>query len=76
MVHKKEKAEFNFLLFLIIGGNMKNNFVVKMNREQRRSKKASRVAQWIVDTILKLDNEHLIEFYNLISDELRKRGVA
>ena len=38
--------------------------------------KESTVAKWIVDTILKLDSKHLIEFRNLISDELRKRGVS
>lgn len=54
---------------------MKNNLNVRLNREQRRNKKASAVAKWIVDTILKLDNDHLIEFYNLITNELVKRGV-
>lgn len=36
----------------------------------------SNIAKWIVETILKLDSDHLIEFRNLITDELKKRGVV
>lgn len=54
---------------------MKNNLNVRLNREQRRNKKASAVAEWIVNTILKLDTTHLLEFYSLIQEELRKREV-
>lgn len=46
-----------------------------MNREQRRNKKANKLAQWIVKSILKLPDDELIQFFNLINNELHKRGV-
>lgn len=47
-----------------------------MNREQRRNKKVNKVAKWIVDSILKLNDENLLEFYKLIEKELEKRGIV
>ena len=46
-----------------------------MNRKIRRNKKANKIANWIVNTILKLDNFYLINFYILIQEELKKRGI-
>lgn len=46
-----------------------------MNRKQRRNKKGNIVAKWIVESILKLDDENLLNFYLLIKNELEERGV-
>lgn len=46
-----------------------------MNRKQKRNKKANKIAKWIVDSILKLDDENLIAFYEMIDSELKKRSL-
>lgn len=48
-----------------------------MNKIYNKYKKnsAGAVAKWIVNTILKLDTKNLLEFYNLIRNELIKRGT-
>lgn len=45
-----------------------------MNRKQRRNRKAYKVANWIINSILKLEDFDLIDFYILIEEELKKRG--
>lgn len=46
-----------------------------MNREIRRNKKANKTANWIINSILKLNDDDLILFFDLISKELKKRGI-
>lgn len=46
-----------------------------MSFQKKKKVKANKVATWIVNSILKLDDKNLLNFYQLISDELLKRGV-
>lgn len=46
-----------------------------MNRKLKRNKYTLKVAKWIVESILKLDDENLLNYYLIIKEELEKRGV-
>lgn len=45
-----------------------------MNFKQK-NKLANKTANWIINSILRLKDEDLILFYDLISKELKKRGI-
>lgn len=45
-----------------------------MNLKQKH-KLASKTANWIINCILKLKDEDLIKLFELISNELKKRGI-
>lgn len=46
-----------------------------MSFQKKKKVKANKVVTWIVNSILKLDDKNLLNFYQLIYDELLKRGV-
>lgn len=45
-----------------------------MNLKQKQ-KLACKTANWIINSILKMRDEDLIQFFNLLSEELKKRGI-
>lgn len=45
-----------------------------MNLKQKH-KLANKTANWIINSILKMKDEDLILFFDLISKELKKRGI-
>ena len=45
-----------------------------MNLKQKH-KLANKTANWIINSILKMRDEDLIQFFELLSEELKKRGI-
>ena len=45
-----------------------------MNLKQKH-KLANKISNWIINSILKLKDEDLIKLFELISNELKKRGL-
>ena len=45
-----------------------------MNIKQKH-KLANKTANWIINSILKMKDEDLIKFFDLLSNELKKRGI-
>lgn len=45
-----------------------------MNFKQKH-KLANKTANWIINSILKMKDEDLIKFFDLLSNELKKRGI-
>lgn len=43
--------------------------------QQTKKQKAEKVANWIINSILKLPDEDLKQLYLLLENELKKRGV-
>lgn len=48
---------------------------VKFKYTKTKRQQAEKIANWFVENILKLKDQELLDFYNLIYDELVKRGV-
>lgn len=42
---------------------------------KNKKQKAEKVANWIIESILKMSDDSLKQFYLLIEEELKKRGV-
>lgn len=53
------------------------NFVndVKFKYTKTKKQQAEKIANWFVKNVLSLKDDELLDFYNLIYDELIKRGV-
>ena len=45
-----------------------------MNLKQKH-KLSNKMANWIINSILKLKDEDLLKLFELISNELKKRGI-
>lgn len=53
------------------------NFIndVKFKYTKTKKQQAEKIANWFVKNVLSLKDDELLDFYNLIYDELIKRGV-
>lgn len=45
-----------------------------MNLKQKH-KLANKTANWIISSILRMQDKDLIKFFDLLSEELKKRGI-
>lgn len=48
---------------------------IKFKYTKTKRQQAEKIANWFVDQVLHLKDQELLDFYNLIYDELVKRGV-
>ena len=48
---------------------------IKFKYTKTKKQEAEKVANWFIDKILNLKDQELLDFYNMIYDELVKRGV-
>lgn len=47
----------------------------KFKYTKTKRQQAEKIANWFVENVLKLKDDELLDFYNLLYDELVKRGV-
>lgn len=48
---------------------------IKYKYTKTKKQQAEKIANWFVEQVLHLKDQELLDFYNLIYDELVKRGV-